>query len=124
MKINVERFVSLELLIGDFQSVEEKVRRYGEVIICNNDMPSYKLSLIENDKSAKKKMTLVKAMEKVLSTTADGRLHVRDITERINADGLYFMENGEPVDVVQVRARASGEPEKFICEKGNYVKLK
>ena len=122
MKINVESFISLDTLLGDFAAVEEKMQRYGEVIVCRRDMPMYRLSAIREERAAK--CTLSDAMERVLVKAPGKRLHASEFTAKITEQGLYFMKSGAPVSAVQVRARASGTPEKFECEKGNYIKLK
>lgn len=121
MKINVDSFISLDQMLSDFTQVEERVKKYGEVIICRRDMPAFRLSAISEDKT--EKLTLGEAMEKILSSSPEKRLHVKELTAQINELSLYRMKSGAPVSAVQVRARASGTPEKFECEKGNYVKL-
>lgn len=41
MKINVDGFISLDQMLSDFAKVEERVKKYGEGIICRQDMPAF-----------------------------------------------------------------------------------
>ena len=60
-------------------------------------------------------MTLHEAMQQVLQTVPGRQLSARDLCERINRQGLYRMQDGRPVEVRQVQARARNYSQLFTA---------
>lgn len=130
MKLNLDSFVSKDVLINNFSEVERKIKRYGQVVILDDNKPMYKLSLldmnevIKTEKPKRSRVTLVEAMICVLTYASDTTMHAKDLAEEITDKELYFMKDGSSVTAVQIRARANNNLDKFECMAGNYIKLR
>lgn len=130
MQLKLDSFISKEKLLNDFEEVEKKVKKYGQVIILDNNNPTYKLSLLDmneivkSEKPKRARTTLVDAMVRVLTYAQDGTMHAKDLADEITDKELYFMKDGSIVTPVQIRTRASNNRDKFECLPGNFIKLK
>lgn len=130
MNLKLDSFFSKEKLINDFDEVEKKVKKYGQVIILDGNALMYKLSLVDmsdivkTEKPKRARTTLVEAMVRVLTYATNKTMHAKDLAEEITDKELYFMKDGSVVTPVQIRTRASNNLDKFECLPGNFIKLK
>lgn len=98
---------------GDLEALERRVAAL-----------EYLIELAEADTTSAEPagMTLHEAMVHVLRVAPSQMLRARDLAAEINAQGLYRMRDGRPVEAQQVHARVGQYPHLFIRE-GTFIKL-
>ena len=126
---NTEQVVGREELAKDFDRVIGMVKKYGFVLLADNNA-LYKLSvinandLIRTEKQKAKRMTLPEAMIRVLRYEPGMSLHSKEIADKITQQELFFKKDRSFVHSVQVRACASNNPHLFNCLKMSRVELR
>lgn len=122
--------IGLKQLQEDFSSVETILREDGELTVINESGFAFKMSvlnyndLIRTEEQKKKKMTLPKAIKKVLLAGPQEGMHSVDIAKEITANELYFKKDGSFVDGRQVRSCANNNSDIFVCLPNNIIKIK
>lgn len=130
--MNIDTYISKNELLTDYETVKEKIIKYGKVIVFENDKPAFILlsceyedEFLENNykQDSGRKINCWDAMEIVLKTAPNNTMHAKQLADEIYKRGLYTMKDGSPVTVMQLRARVTHRPNKFLALKGNYIKL-
>ncbi len=123
-----DAIVGRKTLQENLDLVIEKIRTYGEVLVIgDNEKEVLKVSFFnmgEVKRPKAKCVTLVEALERVLTVAPEDAVHVDQIVNDIASANLYFKKDGSLVKREDVRATAQNYPQKFECLKGNRIRLK
>lgn len=83
----------------------------------------YLLSLVPAQRTSDpERMTLHEAMRVAIAQSPAGMLRARDLASEIERLGLYRMNDGRPVEPVQIHARVGNYPHLFRKE-GTFIAL-